>query len=100
MKSYVVVSLILAFALAAAIPGRAGAQGLFSSEAERAHYRALLEKRRAMYPMLESEVFASLTLTRDSRERDALTFMLATSPLSDLAGKSDGFFLDAVRTTL
>ena len=86
--------------LVAAWQDGANAQGLFSDEEERAHYLDLLSGRRARYPALENTLFSSLGSTRNVEEHDALTFLLATSPLSDLAAMDGSFFLSAVRRTL
>lgn len=79
------------------VPHAVTAQGLFS-ESDRDHYRTLLAERRARYPQLETTVFSAMESARTFEEKDALLFLLSTSPLSDLADNSGDFFLSAVRT--
>lgn len=75
------------------------AQGLFS-ESDREYYRGLLAERRARYPQLETTVFSAMESARMFEEKDALLFLLSTSPLADLADNSGSFFLSAVRAAL
>lgn len=91
---------VLAVLLLSVTPSGAEAQGLFSGASERLRYEELLSERRMRYPMLEENLFSALRDTRNADERDALTFLLATSPLSDLAAVDGSFFLTAVRRTL
>lgn len=87
--------LLLAFLLS----GISGAQQLLSAE-DRAHYSRLLAERRARFPQLEADVFSILERARTPGERDGLTFLLASSPLNDLADNSGDFFLRAARASL
>lgn len=91
---------VLLCAFVIGFPAAVTAQGLFSSEEDRACYEHLLSDRRARFPALEETLFTALQSTRGADERDALTFLLATSPLSDITAHDGAFFLSAVRRTL
>jgi hypothetical protein len=75
------------------------APGLFS-KSEREYYQGLLAERRARYPQLETSVFSVMGSAVMFEEKDALLFLLSTSPLADLADNSGDFFLSAVRSAL
>lgn len=85
--------------LATLTEGSVLAQGLLP-ESDRAHYRALLDERRRDYPALEAAVFSLLAEAGTAEEADALLFLLATSPLSDLADRGGAFFLSVARMSL
>jgi hypothetical protein len=85
--------------LAIVLSGTCGAQQLLSGE-DRAYYSGLLAERRARFPLLEADVFSVVDEAKSWEEKAALTFLLATSPLNDLADNSGDFFLSAVRASL
>jgi transglutaminase-like putative cysteine protease len=96
----VLLGTVLFCSFVSGFPAAATAQGLFSGENDRAYYEQLLSDRRARFPALEETLFSAIQSTRGADERDALTFLLATSPLSDITAHDGAFFLSAVRRTL
>ncbi len=87
------------FLLACAPCGTCRAQQLLSGD-DRAYYSRLLDERRTRFPQLEDDVFSILDKAVTGEEKDALTFLLAASPLNDLADNDGAFFLSAARTTI
>ncbi len=97
MKTLLILALTIAsFTL---FVNNCGAQKLLSSS-EREYYSTLLSERRARFPELESGVFSTMDKATLWDEKEALLFLFATSPLSDLTANSGDFFLSNVRTTL
>ena len=74
-------------------------QGLLT-QADRSFYDSLLTARRAEFPSLREQPFGLLSQARDDDERDALLFLLATSPLSDLVDHDASFLLANMQATL
>lgn len=91
--------LLLVSTIATLACGAVRAQGLLP-DSTRTYYRGLLDERRRSYAALEAEVFSALTRTRTPDETDAMLFLLATSPIADLADRGGDFFLSTVRVAL
>ncbi|MBE0643342.1 MAG: transglutaminase domain-containing protein [Bacteroidetes bacterium] len=90
---------LLFLVLIISVRTQAPAQGLLSPD-DRAYYSSLLEERRARLPQLEARVFCVLDSARRMEEKDALLFLFATSPLSDLVDRDGDYFQAVVRVAL
>ncbi|MFA6233537.1 MAG: transglutaminase-like domain-containing protein [Bacteroidota bacterium] len=98
MKRPLLFLITFAVFLASGAPAALGQKLLTSSE--HAYYSDLLAQRRARFPQLEANVFSVLEKATLWDEKEALLFLFATSPLSDLTSNEGDFFLSSVRATL
>ena len=64
------------------------------------HLEIALTKQKGLAQKREKEVFDALNTTKDVNEKQALSFILAYAPLSDLADYDGDFFLSNVRMSL